>query len=242
MQIENALENLEKRIAAAVEKRNARFKSEYGAGPVSSRDITVVAASKYVDARAIVSAAKAGVKIFGENRVQDLKEKYEYIKANEPAVFSNIDFQLIGRLQSNKVRDAVSYSSAIQSVDSLKLAERINEYCERSGKNMNVLIELKTSSEDTKAGVTPEQAGEIAAGVENLSRLTFAGIMTMSELTDDESVIRRCFDGAYRVFASLQKQYPAGCKFLSMGMTDDFEIAIECGATMIRPGRVIFVS
>jgi len=242
MQIDKALENLKNRIAAAVEKRNARFKNEYGAAAVSPDDITVVAASKYVDAQAVIAAAKAGVKIFGENRVQDLKEKFEYIKNNEPDVFANIEFQLIGHLQSNKVRDAVSYSTAIQSVDSLKLAERINEYCEKSGKGMDILIELKTSSEETKAGVDEETAREIAAGVSKLSRIKFAGIMTMSELTDDDSVIRRCFDGAYRVFASLQKEYPASCKYLSMGMTDDFETAIECGATMIRPGRVIFVS
>ncbi len=242
MQMDNAIENLKKRIAAAVEKRNARFKNEYGSEAISSDDITVVAASKYADANAIIAAAKAGIKVFGENRVQALKEKYEYIKTNEPVIFSNIEFHLIGRLQSNKVRDAVAYSSAVQSVDSLKLAERINEYCERSGKKMNILIELKTSSEETKAGVSEELAREIAAGTANLSCLTFAGIMTMSELTEDESVIRRCFDGAYRVFASLRKEYPANCKYLSMGMTDDFETAIECGATMIRPGRVIFVN
>ncbi|HNY11514.1 MAG TPA: YggS family pyridoxal phosphate-dependent enzyme, partial [Candidatus Wallbacteria bacterium] len=238
----NSLGSLEKRIADAVDRRNIRFKNEYGTAPISSGGITVVAASKYVDAHAIIKAAKAGVKIFGENRVQALKEKSEFIKNNEPDIFSNIEFQLIGHLQSNKVRDAVLYSSLIQSVDSLKIAERINEYCEKSGKDMSVLIELKTSSEETKAGVAEGSVREIAAGITKLSRLKFAGIMTMSELTDDINVVRRCFDSAYRVFASLAKEYPASCKYLSMGMTDDFETAIECGANMIRPGRVIFVN
>lgn len=239
MSISDNLNYVNRKIAAALEKRRARFEAA-GRECVSGDKVTVVAASKYVDARAIIDAYDAGVRIFGENRVQDLKSKFEFIRAERPELLGELKFHVIGHLQTNKVRDAVAYSSMIQSVDSLKLARRINDLCEKNSRPMSVLIELKTSSEETKTGIDEDGARELAGQIASLGGLTLAGVMTMAVFSDDAAAVGACFAKAYDFFEELRRKYGPRCEFLSMGMSDDFELAVEHGANLIRPGRVLF--
>lgn len=222
------------RIDAAVKRRGSSIAGRYGAG------VTIVAASKYVGSEAIIEAARAGVRIFGENRVQDLKDKVLQIEKAAPDILGAIEFHTIGHLQTNKARDAVAYSSLIQSVDSLRLAEKINECAAKLSKKTGVLIEVKTSSEDTKTGIAPDEALLLAEGIEGMPHLELAGVMTMAEFTNERVRIIRCFDLARQVYDALGNRFGEKCRYLSMGMSEDFEVAIESGANMVRLGRVLF--
>ncbi len=239
MNIKNNLDYVNLKISEAVKKRKERFKA-IGQKCVSDDCVIIAAASKYVDGPAIIRAYDAGLRIFGENKVQDLKEKYEYIKSVRPEILDDLQFNVIGHLQTNKIRDAVNYSVMIQSVDSIKLARKINEYCEKNDKNIDVLIEIKTSPEETKTGIEISAADELAAEIASCSRLRLVGVMTMAVFSPDVKEVEKCFIRAYEYFKLLTSEYGAACRILSMGMSEDFELAVECGANMIRAGRILF--
>jgi len=232
MAMTDSLMSINERIAAALNRRASTV--------VTGREVTVVAASKYVGFEGIIEAANAGITIFGENRIQDLKDKVKNIARVAPEILEKITFHMIGHLQTNKARDAVYYNELIQSVDSLRLAEKLDEYSGKLSKKTGVLIEVKTSSEETKSGIDPEEAIWLADKIESMPNLEFSGIMTMAELTDDREKISGCFDLAHSVFSRLKKSHGDKCRYLSMGMSDDFETAIERGANMVRLGRVLF--
>lgn len=240
MSIKDNLNYVNRKIAMAVQRRREFFECGGREGCVAGYDVTIVAASKYVDAQTIIDARDAGVRVFGENKIQDLKTKYEYIQNYRPDILKDIKFHVIGHLQSNKTRDAVACADLIQSVDSIKLAQKINEQCEKAGKKMEVLIELKTSGEETKTGIPPEEAMELASTINACGSLALSGVMTMAVFDGTADEIRACFDKAYSFFKILKDKYGPGCKYLSMGMSEDFELAIERGANIIRPGRILF--
>ena len=196
-------------------------------------DVKLIAVSKYFGVDAIVEAKNCGLTDFGENRAQELTLKYEKL-------CDSVIWHFIGTLQKNKVKYAVKAADLIHSVDSLELVEEINLKAEKLGKVQKILLEVKTSEEETKSGLETEN--EILTLVKRCSELhqiNLKGLMTMAPLTEDKNIIRKSF-GDMRNLKNRINNKGYNLTELSMGMTSDFEIAIEEGATMIRIGSAIF--
>ena len=192
----------------------------------SAASVTLVAVTKTVSAERISEAQQCGESVFGENRVQELNAKYPEIK--------NAHWHLIGHLQTNKVKYAVGKAELIHSVDSLHLAEAINAAAERLGIVQDFLLEVNISGEESKYGLTIDEIADIMKETEKLKNIRFRGFMTMAPKAASESEIRAVFRRAHDLFV----QYNAD--ILSMGMSGDFELAIEEGATHVRVGSAIF--
>ena len=194
--------------------------------------VTLVCVSKYQPIEAIREAYEAGERHFGESRVQELQKKV-------PALPNDIRWHFIGHLQTNKVRDLLRLRPyLIQSVDSERLLKAINDEAAKQGIVQDVLLELHVAKEETKSGLDRTNIGLIldnAAAYMHSVRIV--GLMTMATNTDDETEIRRCFNEAKEALGTLKTQNPP---ILSMGMSDDYPIAIECGSTMVRIGSKIF--
>lgn len=198
-------------------------------------EITLMAVSKTYDIDHVRFALdECGITCFGENRVQEIEEKF--------ASFPMADrLHMIGHLQSNKVKKVLPFVSSIDSVDSLKLLEKIDRTAK---KNIEVLFEFNTSGEDAKAGFTSVE--ELLACVEaglKLEHVTMKGLMTIGPLTDDERSIRRSFTQLRELYYKVIKTYPEVVfDTISMGMSGDYEIAVEEGSTLVRVGSAIFGS
>ncbi len=204
--------------------------SDVGRNP---SEITLIAVSKNFGAGEINEAFNCGVNNFGENKAQELKDKFEIIG-------NAVNWHFIGHLQTNKVKYVVKAADYIHSVDSLKLAEEINKQAEKISKNIKVLLEIKTSDEVTKYGLSDfNEIQKISAFCNNASNLQLVGLMTMAPFVDDEQLIRNSF-AALRHIKERLNNSGFKIKELSMGMTNDFNIAIEEGATMLRIGTAIF--
>jgi hypothetical protein len=201
-----------------------------GRNPV---DVKLIAVSKYFGVDSIIQAKNCGLTDFGENRAQELTLKYEKLE-------NDVTWHFIGTLQKNKVKYAVNAADLIHSVDSLELVEEINNRAEKFGKVQNILLEVKTSEEESKSGLETEN--EILSLVKRcteLNNIGLMGFMTMAPLTEDANIIRKSFRDLRNLKDQINnKGY--NLTELSMGMTSDFEIAIEEGATMIRIGSAIF--
>ena len=193
--------------------------------------IILVAATKGRTVEEIQKVIDAGVTIIGENYVQEAVEKHTRLAGK-------VSFHLIGHLQRNKVRKAVEIFDMIQSVDSLSLAQKINEECAKINKTMPVLIEVNIAGEKNKTGRAPEEVKELAAEISKLPNLQLQGLMTMGLSFDDAEKLRHYFKKTKIIFESLQKEY--NISVLSMGMSDSYPIAVEEGATMVRIGRKLF--
>ncbi len=196
-------------------------------------EIRLIAVSKTQPVEVINLAIEAGLKDFGENKAQELKEKAD-------AVSGKIFWHFIGHLQTNKVKYIINTSEYIHSVDSLKLAEEISKRAETINKNQKILLEINTSNEASKFGLKKEsEILNIAEFCETRKNLNLIGLMTMAPLTKDVRIIRNCFS---RLRELKEKLNARGLKLseLSMGMTNDYEIAVEEGATMLRIGTAIF--
>ncbi len=197
--------------------------------------ITLVAVTKTVSPELINEALAAGVTDIGENRVQEAVKK-------GPALNRNIHWHLIGHLQTNKVKPAIKLFELIHSVDSLKLLEAIDEEAGKAGKIQNILIEVNISGEDTKYGCQPDQVLELIKIASVKQNVQVSGLMTIAPFTADRDQIR----GVFRGLRELKEKVVAAqlpqveMKHLSMGMSNDFEIAIEEGATILRIGTAIF--
>ena len=192
-----------------------------------ARSVKILAVTKNVELPQIIEAIEAGITDIGENRVQEAKRKFPEIKNKYP----NVKYHMIGHLQKNKVKEALELFDVIQSVDSLELAEEINK---RARKPVDIFIEVNTSGEESKYGVDPEKAVELVRSASNLKNLKINGLMTIGPLTDDKEKVRSCF----KLLRELKEK--AGVKLLSMGMSDDYPLAIEEGSDIIRIGRTIF--
>jgi PLP dependent protein len=215
-------------------------------------EVELVAVSKMHPSTAIVEAVGLGLHLFGESRVQEFAIKsaelsVSRVPGSEATVRSQIQVHLIGHLQSNKAAKAVEVFDAIDSLDSLKLAERLNaamgESDLRHGKRLPVLIEIKLSSEETKAGFSPN-SGELAELLERLpalKNLEAQGLMTIAPLDVPEAETRACFHALRLLRDKLARAYPKlNLPVLSMGMSGDFALAIAEGATRIRIGTALF--
>jgi pyridoxal phosphate enzyme (YggS family) len=195
-------------------------------------DVTLVAVTKTFPADVVVAAIEAGATDLGENRAQELREKVT-------AVGGGARWHFIGHLQTNKVRYVVGNAALIHSVDRFGLAEGIARRAHNLGLVQDVLIEVNVSGEATKQGVEPARALALAEEIESLDGLTVRGLMTMAPFADDPASSRPYFADLAALGESLRRSLPAATE-LSMGMTRDFEVAVEEGATLVRVGEAIF--
>ncbi len=195
-----------------------------------SDTVTLIAVSKTFTAAAVDEAIEAGITDVGENRVQEAREKRPLVRATPPTVW-----HLIGHLQSNKAKDAVRLFDVIQTVDSLALAGKIAKAAEGEGKRQEILLQVNAGEEAQKSGAPKEGIAELAAAIQAMPSLHLRGLMAIPPVgTADQS---RPY---FRELRSLRDAL--GLEHLSMGMSEDFEVAIEEGATLVRVGRAIFGS
>lgn len=201
----------------------------------NSNEIKLIAVTKNVHPDLINEAINYGLRDFGENRVQKLIEKIDNVN---PIAH----FHMIGHLQTNKVKYLVNKIDLIHSVDSIKLAKEINKRYSEKNSRIDALIQIHTAKEETKFGLLPEELENFLEQAAELKNIRFIGLMTIATLTDDETEIRRCFS----LIRKLKENYShfksenIDLRELSMGMTSDFEIAIEEGSTIVRIGTAIF--
>ena len=198
--------------------------------------VTLICVSKFHSHEAIMEAYACGEREFGESRVQELLPKYE-------ALPKDIRWHFIGHLQTNKVKQIVPFIHMIHSVDSIKLLEVINKEAEKIQRRIKVLLEVHVAKEETKSGFTPDEILSLNTQLSTLNYIDICGLMGMATNTDDESEWRRCF----REIHSIAKQLLNHSELLnnselniSMGMSDDYLVAIEEGSTMVRIGSTIF--
>jgi len=196
-------------------------------------EIKLVAATKDVPAGLIKEAINAGLTDIGENRVQEAKQKFDALK-DRP-----VTWHMIGHLQTNKVKAALEIFSVIQSVDSERIADEISQ---RAQNTVEVFIEVNTSGEESKFGIAPEKAVRLAEHISGLKNLKFTGLMTVGPLTGDRVAVRASFRLLKSLFGQIKGlNLPSvELKYLSMGMSQDFETAIEEGSNLVRIGRAIF--
>ncbi len=197
--------------------------------------VTLVAVSKFHPVEALTEAYETGQRIFGESRVQELLVKHE-------ALPKDIEWQMIGHLQTNKVRQIVPFISLIQSVDSVRLAECINREAERIGRVVDILLEIHIAQEESKTGWQYEELVTFLQSEEfkSLKNIRVRGVMGMATNTDDEQIVRADFKQLAKHYNELKPRFGEEFDTLSMGMSDDYELAIECGSTMVRIGSSIF--
>ena len=200
-------------------------------------NVTLVAVSKFHPVEALLEAYQAGQRIFGESRVQELIAK----QATLP---QDIEWQMIGHLQTNKVRAIVPFVSLIQSVDSTRLIESINREAERIDRVVDILLEIHVAQEESKTGwAYPELVTFLQSGaVKALKNIRVRGVMGMATNTDDERIVRSDFERLARYKRELEHYFDDSFDTLSMGMSDDYGVAIEFGSTMVRIGSSIFGS
>lgn len=199
-------------------------------------NVTLIAVTKTVEVDRIKEAVKAGIKNIGENKVQEALEKYPELKD------LNLIWHLIGRLQTNKVKKALEIFDLIHSVDRMNLAEEIDKEAKKIGKRQNVLLQVNTSGEETKGGFSSEELLEVLPQISDLENLNILGLMTICPATDDNDLLVKCFNSLKELKEKINdnKYLKNRIDILSMGMTNDYKIAVECGSTMIRLGRAIF--
>ncbi|MCK3683363.1 YggS family pyridoxal phosphate-dependent enzyme [Maribellus sp. YY47] len=200
--------------------------------------VQLVAVSKTKPNAAILEAYEAGQRVFGENKVQELAQKYEELP-------KDIEWHFIGHLQSNKVKYMAPFVSLIHGVDSLKLLKTINKEAAKNKRTIRCLLQFHIAEESTKFGLSEEEAMEMldSGEVQALENVEIAGVMGMATYTDDENQIRKEFRVLHNIFSALKNRYFAtsgSFREISMGMSDDYPIAMEEGSTMIRVGSKIF--
>jgi len=225
--VEN-LERLEQSIAEACRRAGRR-----------REEVELMAVSKTYPAETIAEAAALGLRLFGENRVQEFAAKAPELSRWR----RSRKCTLIGHLQSNKTTKAAELFDAVDSVDSLRLAERLNDAAEKLGKQLPVLIEVKLSAEETKEGINPEsgEAAQLLDGLQELAHLEMRGLMTIAPWGAEEAVTRACFRSLREWRDKWAARYSKlNFDVLSMGMSGDFPLAIEEGATRIRIGTALF--
>lgn len=199
-------------------------------------DVLLVGVTKTFSPEQIREAMKAGLKDFGESYAQELRQKREQLSEE------HIHWHFIGHLQTNKVKYLTDFVYLIHAVDSIRVAEEINKRAEKAQRTIDILLEVHTTAEVTKYGVMPHKASELAKQISKLPWVSVQGLMTMGPLSDDPNDSRPSF----RQLAELRKQIEregisgVAMQHLSMGMTHDFEVAIEEGATIVRIGTAIF--
>ena len=210
--------------------------------------VRLVAVSKFHPFEAIEAAYAAGQRVFAESRPQELLSKVQRLEAiravrGEPDYMSDVEWHFIGHLQTNKLKMVLPYVSLVQSVDSVRLLDAIEIWAAANDKVINVLLEPHVAAEESKQGFDPSEIADVLSHAADYTHVRFKGLMGMATFTDDESVIRSDFKALRSIydlvrhdFASLSGDFTE----LSIGMSDDYKIAIEYGSTMVRIGSMIF--
>lgn len=201
------------------------------------QNVTLVAVSKTKPISDIIEAYDAGQRIFGENKIQEMVEKFEELP-------KDIQWHMIGHVQRNKIKYMASFVSLIHGVDSFKLLKEINKQAKKYNRSINCLLQLKIAEEDSKFGRSAEDASNILQSKEfsELKNVCITGVMGMATFTDNQDQIKSEFSFLKVTFEELKKLKTFNCQLetVSMGMSDDYPIAIECGSNMIRVGSRIF--
>lgn len=205
-----------------------------------SSDITLVAVTKYTTLEKMHEAIVEGIRHIGENRVQEAEEKFAALGSDAQKVKKH----MIGHLQTNKVKKALALFDMLQSVDSEKLALEIEKQAASLNRTIEILIEVNTSGEEQKFGVAKENAVDLLEKIAQCPHIKVSGFMTMAPYTDNTDIVRNCFkdlkDLSVEIAEKFKNNEKIEMKYLSMGMTGDFEIALEEGANMLRIGSAIF--
>ena len=202
-------------------------------------DVQLLAVSKTKPIEAIYAAYQAGQRQFGESYVQEAIPKIQLLQTNPD--YADIEWHFIGPLQSNKTKPVAEHFDWVHSVDREKIAQRLNEQRPAHLPALNVCLQINISGEQTKSGINADEVFGPAGIISQFPRLKLRGLMTIAENTDDMNVVRDNFLHMQQLFNQLKSQYPS-VDTLSMGMTDDMPLAINCGSTMVRIGTAIFGS
>lgn len=218
------LQNVESKIAASCDRSGRR-----------REDVTLIAVSKTKPVETLWKAYDMGIRIFGENKVQELVDKYE-------ALPKDIHWHMIGHLQRNKVKYIIDKVDLIHSVDSVRLAETIDKEAKKHNLTANILIEVNVAKEDTKFGVLPEQLDTLIGEISHFTNIRVLGLMTIAPFVENAEENRAIFSRLRKLSVDIAGKNidNVNVGLLSMGMTNDYEVAIEEGATMIRVGTGIF--
>lgn len=217
------IQEIEQRLVRACERAGRR-----------REEVLLLGASKYADAEKIREAYQCGVRAFGESRAQDFLKKFEELK-DLP-----IDWHFIGSLQTNKVKYIIDKVSLIHSLDRQSLAEEIQKRAERLGKVQDVLIEVNVGKEETKGGVYEEDLEKLFEYCLSLKNLRVLGLMAIPPYKENSEEVRPYFVKLRKLKEKLEELYKLKLPHLSMGMSEDFEVAVEEGATIVRIGSAIF--
>lgn len=201
-------------------------------------DITIIPVSKTHPVEMVYNAMEAGVRLFGENYAQELKDKHEHF---EKSGKTEPEWHFIGHLQSNKVKYIAPYVSMIHSVDSVKLAKEISKRAVQNEREIDILIQVNTSGEESKSGCEPGELESIIREVNEFENLKIKGLMTIAGLFGSDEENRKEFRLLKELLDDMKSKFPNNeLKHLSMGMTGDFRMAIEEGSTMVRVGTALF--
>lgn len=197
-------------------------------------EVRLIAVTKTYGAELINEAIDCGVTDIGENRVQEIMEKYDAVKP--------VRWHLIGHLQKNKVKYIIDKVELIHSVDSFELAKEIDKHAKKIEKVQRILLEVNVSGEESKFGIRPEECEELCRRISELENVKIEGLMTIAPFVDDEKILENVFAGLKRLAQNISEKdiEKVDMKELSMGMTNDFPLAIKCGSTFIRVGTGIF--
>lgn len=224
MLIRENIKLVRQRIAEACQRSGRRLE-----------DVELVAVTKTVDAKRIEEAVDAGIQIVGENRVQEAWKKFQEIERQ-------VHWHMIGHLQTNKVKRVLKFADMIQSVDSVRLAGEIQTQAEKLDRTVDILIQVNTSGEQSKFGFEPERVPSAIAEILVFPNLRIRGLMTIGAFLPNPEDVRPCFRLLRELKNKVQSKNLGNVQMddLSMGMTGDYEVAIEEGATMVRVGSAIF--
>ena len=199
--------------------------------------VTLVAVSKTKPVSDLMQAYEAGQRVFGENKIQEMTEKWQQMP-------KDIQWHMIGHIQSNKVKYMAPYVSLIHGVDSLKLLEEINKQAQKNNRIIDCLLQLHIAEEETKFGLNEEELSELLQSeiFENLKNIKIVGLMGMATFTENQTQIKKEFNHLKTIFDNNQQPttHNPHLTILSMGMSGDYQLAIECGSTMVRIGSSIF--
>ena len=202
-------------------------------------NVTLVAVSKTKPVSDLMEAYDAGQRIFGENKIQEMTEKHQQMP-------KDIQWHMIGHVQSNKVKYMIPYVKLIHGVDSLKLLKEINRHAVRWRRNVECLLQIHIAEEETKFGLNEIELNEILQSEEfkTLNNIKIVGLMAMATFTDNQDQIKKEFNHLHTIFEKSKQLNTQNCQLstLSIGMSNDYQLAIECGSTMIRIGSSIFGS
>jgi pyridoxal phosphate enzyme (YggS family) len=204
--------------------------------------VTLVAVSKTKPISDLMEAYEAGQRIFGENKIQEMAEKWE-------AMPKDIQWHMIGHVQTNKVKFMAQFVSLIHGLDSLKLLEEINKQAQKNNRIIDCLLQIHIAEEETKFGLDEEELNDLLRSetFKNLQNIRIVGLMGMATFTDNQNQIKKEFSHLKSIFDGIKSRRDAQCRdalqcvsTLSMGMSGDYKLAIECGSTMVRIGSSIF--